>query len=193
MDDTTTSSKRKLADEEEQHDAPLVNDGHGDNEGGGDGDVDGEEARQLEAKRAYNRLNAARARKRTKDHLAELCRKIEALSDKNSTIEGKNEELMKRIAVLAEENNVLRRFLVDADAASVAASSRSTMAPLYTMNSSTVGPSLAASLNPAHKLAAMGPQPLLPPGTTMAASHNYAPSGGPTLWNFQNHQQSSMF
>lgn len=186
MDDAA-SSKRKMGDDEHDDDAPLVKDANGDN-----GDVDDEEeARKLEVKRAYNRLNAARARKRTKDHLAELCRKIEALSDKNSTIEGKNEELMKRIAVLAEENSVLRRFLVDSDAAASAASSssRPTMGPHYKMNSATVGASLGASLNPSHKLAGLGQQPLLPPGS-MTASHNYAAPGGPALWNFQNYQPS---
>jgi hypothetical protein len=193
MDDTTTTSKRKMDHKEEQDgEAPLANDVPVD-AGDGDGDEE-EEARKLEAKRAYNRLNAARARKRTKDHLAELCRKIEALSDKNATIEGKNEELMKRIAVLAEENNVLRRFLVDSDAAAAAAASSrpAAMAHHYKMSASAAGASLAASLNPAHKLAALGPQPLFPPGQMNASHNNYAASGGPSLWNFQSHQ-SSMF
>jgi hypothetical protein len=81
-----------------------------------------EEERKLEEKRAYNRRNAARARKRTKDQLAELCRKVELLSDKNKTLEGKNEELVRAVASLTDENSILRRLIIDRNAASSSAS-----------------------------------------------------------------------
>jgi hypothetical protein len=81
-----------------------------------------EEERLLEEKRAYNRRNAARARKRTKDQLAELCRKVELLSDKNKTLEEKNDELMRAVASLADENSILRRIIVDKSTASSSAS-----------------------------------------------------------------------
>lgn len=68
---------------------------------------------KLEAKRAYNRANAARARKRTKDHITELCRKVESLSDRNDSLEEKNVELTSRLTTLAEENKLLRSVILD--------------------------------------------------------------------------------
>lgn len=72
-----------------------------------------EDERKLEEKRAYNRRNAARARKRTKDQLAELCRKVEALTDRNKSLEGANAELTKRVVALTDENVLLRRIILE--------------------------------------------------------------------------------
>lgn len=72
-----------------------------------------EEERKLEEKRAYNRRNAARARKRTKDQLAELCRKVESLTDRSEALEATNSALTKRVVALTEENMLLRRIILD--------------------------------------------------------------------------------
>jgi hypothetical protein len=76
-----------------------------------------EEERKLEEKRAYNRRNAARARKRTKDQLAELCRKVESLTSRSEALEATNSELTKRVVALTEENMLLRRIILDKQAA----------------------------------------------------------------------------
>lgn len=72
-----------------------------------------EDARKLEEKRAYNRKNAARARKRVKDQLSELCRKVESFSDKNEALQEANAELSKRVSALTEENLLLRRLILE--------------------------------------------------------------------------------
>jgi bZIP transcription factor len=71
------------------------------------------EQRRLEAKRDYNRINAARARKRTKDHIAELCGKVQELEEKNATLEAKNQSISSRVSELIEENKVLRLALLE--------------------------------------------------------------------------------
>jgi hypothetical protein len=76
------------------------------------GDVS-EETLKLEAKREYNRINAARARQRTKDHIAELCSKVQGFEEKNAALEQRNESLMTRIAALRDENMVLRSILLE--------------------------------------------------------------------------------
>jgi bZIP transcription factor len=68
---------------------------------------------RLEAKREYNRINAARARKRTKDHIAELCGKVQELEEKNATLEAKNQSISSRVSALIEENKVLRLTLLE--------------------------------------------------------------------------------
>jgi hypothetical protein len=72
-----------------------------------------EEKLKSEEKREYNRINAARARQRTKDHIAELCNKVQGYEDKNAALEQKNETLMNRIAALRDENMVLRSILLE--------------------------------------------------------------------------------
>jgi hypothetical protein len=139
-----------------------------------------EDGRKLEAKRAYNRLNAARARKRTKDQIADLCRKVERLTDKTEKQQEKNEELLKRIALLTDENRVLRRFLLDSDSASA----RAIVNPFVT-NSLAAKASTAAAAGLTHKLPSLGAQPLVQPLPTFQM-------GGPSMWNLQN-QQSGMF
>jgi hypothetical protein len=79
-----------------------------------------EEERKLEEKRAYNRRNAARARKRTKDQLAELCRKVESLTNRSEALEASNSELTKRVVALTEENMLLRRIILDKQASQAA-------------------------------------------------------------------------
>lgn len=74
---------------------------------------DATEQLRLEAKREYNRINAARARKRTKDHIAELCEKVQDLEDKNATLEAKNQSISSRVSALIEENKVLRLTLLE--------------------------------------------------------------------------------
>jgi bZIP transcription factor len=68
---------------------------------------------RLEEKREYNRINAARARKRTKDHIAELCGKVQEIEEKNATLEAKNQSLSSRVSALIEENKVLRLTLLE--------------------------------------------------------------------------------
>jgi hypothetical protein len=138
-----------------------------------DPEAEGDEVLKLEAKRAYNRLNAARARKRTKDQLEDLCRKVERLADKNDKLEERNEELMKRIALLTDENRVLRRFLLDSDSAT----------------SRSIGSTVSVSFNPTQELATVGAQPLVPP--LPRTSYTFTP-GGPSLWTLQQ-QQPGMF
>jgi hypothetical protein len=84
-----------------------------------------EEERKLEAKRAYNRANAARARKRVKEQLVELCQKVETASDKYDKLKEKNDELEKLVVSLNEENQMLRRVLAEQRVTSgIAAGSR---------------------------------------------------------------------
>src|SRR3569623_1057305 len=72
-----------------------------------------EEERKLEAKRAYNRANAARARKRVKEQLVELCQNVEESSDKYDKLKEKHDELLKRVSSLSEENQILRRVIME--------------------------------------------------------------------------------
>jgi hypothetical protein len=74
---------------------------------------DPEEQLRLEAKREYNRINAARARERTKGHITELCIKVRDFEDKNAALETKNESLMSRVVALMDENKVLRSILLE--------------------------------------------------------------------------------
>jgi hypothetical protein len=147
-----------------------------------------DEARKLETKRAYNRLNAARARKRTKDQIADLCRKVGRLTDKIEKQQEKNEELLQRIALLTDENRVLRRFLLDSCHNSDSASARSLGNPFVTTSpAANASIAAAAGLNSTHKLPSLGAQPMVP---TLPSF----PIGGasPGMWNLQN-QQSGMF
>jgi bZIP transcription factor len=100
-----------------------------------------EEVRKLEEKRAYNRRNAARARKRTKDQLAELCRKVEVLSDKNKSLEDKNEELLRAVASLTDENTILRRLIIDRNVTSSTSSNSGNAPTQFTVGNSSVQPS----------------------------------------------------
>jgi seryl-tRNA synthetase len=100
-----------------------------------------EEERKLEEKRAYNRRNAARARKRTKDQLAELCRKVEVLSDKNKSLEDKNEELLRAVASLTDENTILRRLIIDRNATSSSSTNSGNAPTQFGVGNSSVQPS----------------------------------------------------
>jgi bZIP transcription factor len=100
-----------------------------------------EEERKLEEKRAYNRRNAARARKRTKDQLAELCRKVEVLSDKNKSLEDKNEELLRAVASLTDENTILRRLIIDRNATSSTSTNSGTAPSQFSVGNPSVQPS----------------------------------------------------
>lgn len=75
-----------------------------------------EEAKRLEAKRAYNRKNAARARQRVKDQLASLSVKVESLTNKNDKLEQANEEMGKKLAAVTEENQLLKRMIMQNNA-----------------------------------------------------------------------------
>ena len=100
-----------------------------------------EEERKLEEKRAYNRRNAARARKRTKDQLAELCRKVEVLSDKNKSLEDKNEELLRAVASLTDENTILRRLIIERNATTNSSTNSGTAPSQFYVGNSSVQPS----------------------------------------------------
>ena len=54
---------------------------------------------------------AARARRRVKDQLADLNARVQVYGDTNSKLQEANEELVRRVAVLTEENLVLRQQL----------------------------------------------------------------------------------
>jgi hypothetical protein len=88
-----------------------------------------DEDRKLEEKRAYNRRNAARARKRTKDQLAELCRKVESLTDRSEALEATNSALTKRVVALTEENMLLRRIILDKQTQAAAVAGMPSVAP----------------------------------------------------------------
>jgi hypothetical protein len=88
-----------------------------------------EDRKKLEEKRAYNRRNAARARKRTKDQLAELCRKVESLTDRSEALEATNSALTKRVVALTEENMLLRRIILDKQTQAAAVAGMSSVAP----------------------------------------------------------------
>jgi hypothetical protein len=88
-----------------------------------------EERTKLEEKRAYNRRNAARARKRTKDQLAELCRKVESLTDRSEALETTNSALTKRVVALTEENMLLRRIILEKQTQAASVAGMSSVAP----------------------------------------------------------------
>jgi hypothetical protein len=71
---------------------------------------------QLETKRAYNRLNAARARQRVKDQLSDLSKKVENFSQLNEKLQHSNEELQCQVLTLAEENSNLKLFIASSNA-----------------------------------------------------------------------------
>lgn len=77
-----------------------------------------QEERELAEKREYNRRNAARARQRVKDQLADLSGKVEQYSSRNSQLEGENEELRRANDRLQEENNQLRQYVAQISTAS---------------------------------------------------------------------------
>lgn len=68
--------------------------------------------RKLAEKRAYNRRNAARARQRVKDQLAELNIKVENFANRNAEVEDQNKKLLAQVKALTEENQTLRRYIV---------------------------------------------------------------------------------
>lgn len=102
----------------------------------GDDDLE-EQRKRLEARRAYSkcesathmkslvlgchtqlqdfithtdRMNAARARKRTKDRISDLCIKVEEQAGINAKLQKTNKELTDRLDRLSDENRELRRL-----------------------------------------------------------------------------------
>jgi regulator of replication initiation timing len=71
-----------------------------------------DEARKLTEKRAYNRRNAARARQRVKDQLADLSQKVDSYVNKCSELERDNKKLSEQNKQLGSENEKLRRIVV---------------------------------------------------------------------------------
>ena len=74
---------------------------------------DHETSKILEAKRAYNRLNAARARQRTKEHLTALCQRLDSYAEKSKLLNEKNKELALRAETLLNENKLLKQLLLE--------------------------------------------------------------------------------
>jgi len=67
--------------------------------------------RRQERKRAYNRLNAARARKRTKEQIASLEARVQSLEGEVVRVQQLNDRLVRGATALQEENRVLRGLL----------------------------------------------------------------------------------
>ncbi|GKY96731.1 hypothetical protein MPSEU_000632600 [Mayamaea pseudoterrestris] len=80
-----------------------------DSRGKDDGSMDDPQQR-LEAKRAYNRMNAARARKRTKDRISVLGDQVEEQAIVNAKLMKINKELNSCVDRLVEENRDLRHL-----------------------------------------------------------------------------------
>lgn len=66
-----------------------------------------EEARQLEARRAYNRQCAAKARKRSKDLISTLQKQVEELTKDKTTLERANEVMKAQLQFLEQQNRTL--------------------------------------------------------------------------------------
>ena len=69
--------------------------------------LDEDEARRLEARRAYNRQCAAKARKRSKDLIAHLQRQVEELSKDKASLERTNEVMQAQLQLLEQQNRTL--------------------------------------------------------------------------------------
>lgn len=69
--------------------------------------LDDDEARRLEARRAYNRQCAAKARKRSKDLIAHLQQQVEELSKDKAQLERTNEVMQAQLQLLEQQNRTL--------------------------------------------------------------------------------------
>lgn len=69
--------------------------------------LDGEEARRLESRRAYNRQCAAKARKRSKDLISTLQQQVETLSKDKASLERTNEVMKAQLHLLEQQNRSL--------------------------------------------------------------------------------------
>ena len=67
-----------------------------------------DEERRREVRRAYNRLNAQRARQRTKDKIATLTSQVNSLEEQQATLFGTQQQLQRDVQRLQQENNALR-------------------------------------------------------------------------------------
>jgi len=69
--------------------------------------LDEDEARRLEARRAYNRQCAAKARKRSKDLISHLQQQVEQLTKDKTTLERTNEVMQAQLQLLEQQNRTL--------------------------------------------------------------------------------------
>ncbi|GKZ01319.1 hypothetical protein MPSEU_001082900 [Mayamaea pseudoterrestris] len=69
------------------------------------------EQRRLEAKRSYNRMNAARARQRTKQQIEDLSSEVDQYTARNIQLQRLNVELVRQVESLSNENALLRQRL----------------------------------------------------------------------------------
>lgn len=69
--------------------------------------LDEDEARRLEARRAYNRQCAAKARKRSKDLIAHLQQQVEQLTKDKTALERTNEVMQAQLQLLEQQNRTL--------------------------------------------------------------------------------------
>jgi len=69
--------------------------------------LDEDEAKRLEARRAYNRQCAAKARKRSKDLIAHLQAQVEELSKDKAALERTNEVMQAQLQLLEQQNRTL--------------------------------------------------------------------------------------
>ncbi|GKZ01320.1 hypothetical protein MPSEU_001083000 [Mayamaea pseudoterrestris] len=67
----------------------------------------------IESKRAYNRMNAARARQRTKDQIQSLRKQLNDLAESSSHLQVENNDLSERLNALESENKLLRAALLN--------------------------------------------------------------------------------
>jgi hypothetical protein len=85
-DTTTTGAKRRIIDESL---------------------LDENEAQRLEARRAYNRQCASKARKRSKDLIATLQQQVEELSKDKASLERNNEVMHAQLSLFEQQNRSL--------------------------------------------------------------------------------------
>ena len=69
--------------------------------------LDEEEKKKLEARRAYNRKCAAKARKRSKDLISHLQKQVEELTRDKATLERNNEVMRAQLELLEQQNRIL--------------------------------------------------------------------------------------
>ena len=104
----TASSAVAAADQQPENE-DSKNDGEAAN--AGDFDDAAEQARQLEARRAYNRRAAARARARARERQAGLSERLQSEMRRNTELKEEGTQLEEQRRALSETNQTLKRFL----------------------------------------------------------------------------------
>ena len=115
-------------------------------------------------------MNAARARKRTKDRISGLCMKVEEQAGLNTKLQKKNKELIERVERLAEENQDLRRIALHTR--SLPFSSAEAPTPLFSADAGTTN--MFQQQLPGHLVNVSGLLPLLQQKSILG----FLPGGG---------------